>query len=74
MKEDLNDAYNITCESITAISASPFLETLRKEGLEVLHLVDLVETEKVIVRSRMADSPRVLKTSEYGGLPTWSAS
>merc|ERR1712151_829471 len=107
----------ITGESIAAVSSSPFLETLRKKGLEVLYMVDPIDeygvqqlkefdgkklksitkegldiddedekkkiealtklmkevlgdkVEKVVVTSRMADSPCVLTTSEYG----WSA-
>merc|ERR1712046_395291 len=124
MKEGQNDIYYITGESIVAVSSSPFLETLRKKGLEVIYMVDPVDeycvqqlkefdgkklksttkegldvddedekkaleelkaefepltklmkevlgdkTEKVIVSTRMADSPCVLTTSEYG----WSA-
>merc|ERR1712192_4409 len=124
MKEGQNDIYYITGESITAVSSSPFLENLRKKGLEVIYMVDPVDeyavqqlkefdgkklksttkegldiededetkkieelkaefepltklmkevlgdkVEKVIVSSRMADSPCVLTTSEYG----WSA-
>merc|ERR1712188_236052 len=124
MKEGQNDIYYITGESIACVSSSPFLETLRKKGLEVLYMVDPVDeyavqqlkefdgkklksttkegldigdddekkkleelkaeyepltklmkevlgdkAEKVVVSSRMADSPCVLTTSEYG----WSA-
>merc|ERR1712159_466490 len=124
MKEGQNDIYYITGESITAVSSSPFLESLRKKGLEVLYMVDPVDeyavqqlkefdgkklksvtkegldiddedekkkleelkaefeplsklmkevlgdkVEKVLISSRMADSPCVLTTSEYG----WSA-
>merc|ERR1712070_367429 len=124
MKEGQNDIYYITGESIAAVSSSPFLENLRKKGLEVLYMVDPVDeyavqqlkefdgkklksttkegldiadedekkkleelkaefepltklmkevlgdkTEKVVVSSRLADSPCVLTTSEYG----WSA-
>merc|ERR1711975_2596 len=124
MKEGQNDIYYITGESIAAVSASPFLETLRKKGFEVLYMVDPIDeycvqqlkefdgkklksttkegldlededekkkleelkaefepltklmkevlgdkVEKVLVSSRMADSPCVLTTSEYG----WSA-
>merc|ERR1712154_168871 len=124
MKEGQNDIYYITGESIAAVSSSPFLETLRKKGLEVLYMVDPIDeysvqqlkefdgkklksttkegldlededekkkleelkaefepltklmkevlgdkVEKVLVSSRMADSPCVLTTSEYG----WSA-
>merc|ERR1711988_230486 len=124
MKEGQNDIYYITGESIAAVSSSPFLEALRKKGLEVLYMVDPIDeyavqqlkefdgkklksttkegldiededekkkieelkaefepltklmkkvlgdkVEKVLVTSRMADSPCVLTTSEYG----WSA-
>merc|ERR1712141_432528 len=124
MKEGQNDIYYITGESIAAVSSSPFLETLRKKGLEVLYMTDPIDeyavqqlkefdgkklksttkegldiddedekkkfeelkaefepltklmkevlgdkVEKVTVSSRMADSPCVLTTSEYG----WSA-
>merc|ERR1711881_1597 len=124
MKEGQNDIYYITGESIAAVSSSPFMETLRKKGLEVLYMVDPVDeyavqqlkefdgkklksttkegldiadedekkkleelkaefepltkpmkevlgdkVEKVVISDRMADSPCVLTTSEYG----WSA-
>eukprot|EP00913_Durusdinium_trenchii_P005499 g5125.t1 len=127
MKEGQNDIYYITGESIAAVSSSPFLETLRKKGIEVLYMIDPIDeyatqqlkefdgkklksttkegldiddedektpgveqmelkaefepltklmkevlgdkVEKVIISSRMADSPCVLTTSEYG----WSA-
>merc|ERR1711981_793310 len=124
MKEGQNDIFYITGESIAAVSSSPFLETLRKKGLEVLYMTDPIDeysvqqlkefdgkklksttkegldlededekkkledlkaefepltklmkevlgdkVEKVVVSSRMADSPCVLTTSEYG----WSA-
>merc|ERR1712238_186045 len=83
MKEGQNDIYYITGESMAAVSSSPFLETLRKKGLEVLYMTDPIDeytvqlmkevlgdkVEKVVISSRMADSPCVLTTSEYG----WSA-
>merc|ERR1712023_112547 len=124
MKEGQNDIYYITGESVATVSASPFLENLRKKGLEVLYMVDPIDeysvqqlkefdgkklksvtkegldiadedekkkleelkaefepltklmkevlgdkVEKVVISDRMADSPCVLTTSEYG----WSA-
>merc|ERR1712039_1000072 len=97
MKEGQQDIYYITGESIAAVSSSPFLESLRKKGIEVLYMVDPIDeyavqkleelkaefepltklmkevlgdkVEKVLISSRMADSPCVLTTSEYG----WSA-
>jgi len=124
MKEGQNDIFYITGESIAAVSSSPFLESLRKKGIEVMYMVDPIDeysvqqlkefdgkklksvtkegldiddedekkaleeqkadfepllklmkevlgdkVEKVVVTNRMADSPCVLTTSEYG----WSA-
>jgi molecular chaperone HtpG len=124
MKEGQEDIYYITGESIQTVSASPFLETLRKKGLEVLFLVDPIDeyavqqlkeydgkklksvtkegldlddedekkkteelkaefeplcklikevlgdqAEKVVVSTRLEDSPCTLVTSEHG----WSA-
>ena len=40
MKEGQNDIFYITGESIAAVSSSPFLEALRKKGLEVLYMCD----------------------------------
>merc|ERR1712193_259124 len=124
MEEGQNFIYYITGESLAAVSSSPFMESLRKKGMEVLFMVDPIDeytvqqlkefdgkklqsvtkegldiddedekkkmeelkaefepltklmkevlgdkVEKVIVTSRMADSPCVLTTSEHG----WSA-
>merc|ERR1712195_456386 len=124
MKEGQADIYYITGDSVAAVSSSPFLEILRKRGLEVLYMCDPIDeyavqqlkefdgkklksttkegldiddddekkkleelkaefepltklmkevlgdkTEKVIVSTRLSDSPCVLTTSEYG----WSA-
>ena len=43
MKEGQNDIYCITGASITQVSSSPFLETLRKKCLGVLCMVDPVD-------------------------------
>merc|ERR1711871_1528437 len=124
MKEGQNDIFYITGESIQGVSSSPFIETLRKKGYEVIYMIDPIDeycvqqlkeyggkklkavtkegldidtedekkkteeqkadfeslcklikevlgdkTEKVVVGTRIAESPCVLVTSEYG----WSA-
>jgi len=124
MKDGQNDIFYITGESIAAVSSSPFIETLRKKGYEVLYMIDPIDeysvqqlkeydgkklksvtkeglelndeeekktfeeikadfeplcalmkevlgdkVEKVLVGSRVVDSPCVLVTSEHG----WSA-
>merc|ERR1712230_290705 len=82
-------------ESIQGVSSSPFIETLRKKGIEVIYMVDPIDeycvqqlkeydskklksvtkeglgdkVEKVLVGTRIAESPVVLVTSEHG----WSA-
>merc|ERR1712022_78337 len=89
--------YYVTGESKRAVENSPFLERLKKKGLEVLYMVDPIDeyavkelkeakaaseglcklmkevlddkVDKVIVSGRLADSPCVLVTGEYG----WSA-
>ena len=46
MKEAHDDIYYITGESIAQVSSSPFLESLRKKGLEVLYMVDIEDGNK----------------------------
>merc|ERR1719514_38259 len=43
MKEGQNDIYYITGESVAQVSSSPFIEQLRKKGLEVLYMVDPID-------------------------------
>merc|ERR1711975_78917 len=43
MKEGQQDIYYITGDSISSVAASPFIESLRKKGLEVLYMTDPID-------------------------------
>merc|ERR1712139_340373 len=43
MKEGQQDIFYITGESVAQVSSSPFIETLRKKGFEVLYMVDPID-------------------------------
>merc|ERR1719460_1603404 len=43
MKENQEDIYYVTGESIESVSASPFIESLKKKGLEVIYMVDPID-------------------------------
>merc|ERR1739841_459512 len=65
MKEGQNDIYYITGESIAAVSSSPFLETLRKKGLEVLYMVDPID-EYAIQQLKEYDGKKILNITKEG--------
>ncbi len=43
MKEGQKEIFYITGESRASVAASPFIESLRKKGYEVLYLVDPID-------------------------------
>merc|ERR1712054_199082 len=65
MKEGQNDIYYITGESIAAVSSSPFLENLRKKGLEVLYMVDPVD-EYAVQQLKEFDGKKLKSTTKEG--------
>merc|ERR1711881_283653 len=65
MKEGQNDIYYITGESIQAVSSSPFLENLRKKGLEVLYMVDPVD-EYAVQQLKEFDGKKLKSTTKEG--------
>merc|ERR1712021_164554 len=65
MKEGQNDIYYITGESIACVSSSPFLEALRKKGLEVLYMVDPVD-EYAVQQLKEFDGKKLKSTTKEG--------
>merc|ERR1712224_1123938 len=65
MKEGQNDIYYITGESIAQVSSSPFLESLRKKGLEVLYMVDPVD-EYSVQQLKEFDVKKLKSTTKEG--------
>merc|ERR1711865_925305 len=65
MKEGQNDIYYITGESVAAVSSSPFLETLRKKGLEVMYMVDPVD-EYAVQQLKEFDGKKLKSTTKEG--------
>merc|ERR1712038_589489 len=65
MKEGQNDIYYITGESIAAVSSSPFLESLRKKGLEVLYMVDPID-EYTVQQLKEFDGKKLKSTTKEG--------
>merc|ERR1719473_973991 len=65
MKEGQKDIYFITGESRAAVSASPFIEGLKKKGLEVLYLVDPID-EYVIQQLKDYEDKKLRNCSKEG--------
>merc|ERR1719230_1539179 len=65
MKEGQSDIYYITGESISAVSSSPFLESLRKKGLEVLYMVDPID-EYCVQQLKEYDGKKLKSVTKEG--------
>jgi len=65
MKEGQNDIFYITGASIAEVSSSPFIETLRKKGFEVLYLVDPID-EYSVQQLKEFDSKKLKSVTKEG--------
>merc|ERR1712100_371074 len=65
MKEGQKDIYYITGESKASVAQSPFVETLKKKGYEVLYLVDPID-EYVIQQLKDYEEKKLRNCSKEG--------
>jgi len=65
MKKDQNDIYFITGESKAAVAASPFVETLKKKGYEVVYMIDPID-EYVIQQLKEFEGKKLKNCSKEG--------
>jgi molecular chaperone HtpG len=65
MKEGQKDIYFITGESRTAVANSPFIESLKKRGYEVLYMVDPID-EYVIQQLKDYDGKKLKNCTKEG--------
>jgi len=65
MKEGQQDIYYITGESIQGVSSSPFIETLRKKGIEVLYMIDPID-EYCVQQLKEYDGKKLKSVTKEG--------
>ena len=65
MKEGQKSVFYITGESRASVSASPFLEGLKKRGLEVLYLVDPID-EYMVQQLKEYDGKKLVSCTKEG--------
>ena len=65
MKADQKDIFYITGVSLAAVSSSPFLETLRKKGLEVIYMTDPID-EYTVQQLKEFDGKKLKSTTKEG--------
>lgn len=65
MKEGQKDIFFITGESKAAVTNSPFLEALKKRGIEVIYMVDPID-EYVIQQLKEFDGKKLKNCTKEG--------
>ena len=65
MKEGQKDIFYITGESRAAVAQSPFIESLKKKGLEVLYLVDPID-EYMVQQMKDYDEKKLKSVTKEG--------
>merc|ERR1712093_42335 len=65
MKEGQNDIYYMTGESVQGVSTSPFIESLRKKGYEVLYMVDPID-EYAVQQLKEYDGKKLKSVTKEG--------
>merc|ERR1711966_332854 len=65
MKEGQKDIFYITGESRASVAQSPFIETLKKKGYEVLYLVDPID-EYMVQQMKDYDDHKLKSVSKEG--------
>jgi len=65
MKEGQKDIFFITGESKASVAQSPFVESLKKRGYEVLYMIDPID-EYVIQQLKEYDGKKLKNCSKEG--------
>merc|ERR1712096_94624 len=65
MKENQEVIYYITGESVAQVSSSPFIETLRKKGFEVLYMTDPID-EYCVQQLKEYDGKKLKSVAKEG--------